>query len=154
PDDAVIAIERAVRPWASVAQRDRLFGIAERTGNGVSRDQAPFVMPPGVRALAASDGFVWSAARTPRGFAVVIDHGAIGFATLYTHLSGLLVAPTQRGSSRERIYAGQPIGIVGADPQDPQGLPHLHFELWKGGPGEALDPAPLMRWWEHISAPS
>ena len=30
------AAMRAVRPWASVAQRDRLFGLAERTGRVVS----------------------------------------------------------------------------------------------------------------------
>lgn len=151
PDTTVIAIARAVRPWASVAQRDRLFGNAERTGDAVSHGHPRYVVPEGVRALAASDGIVWSASRMPRGFTVVIDHGALGYATFYTHLSSLLVAPTQRGASRERVYAGQPLGVIGADPMDPAGLPHLHFELWKGGPSDAIDPAPLMRWWEHIS---
>src|SRR5262249_45168701 len=91
---------------------------------------------------------------TPRGFAVVIDHGALGFATYYAHLSRLLVTPTQQGRSGQRVYAGQPIGVVGADPTDPWGAPHLHFELWKGGPGDAIDPAPVLRWWECLAVPS
>jgi len=33
-------------------------------------------MPPGTLALAAADGEVWSARRTPRGHTVVISHGA------------------------------------------------------------------------------
>jgi hypothetical protein len=49
-DDDVIAIDRAVRPWASIAQRDRLFGNAEQTGRAV---------PPG-------DSLAWSASRIPR----------------------------------------------------------------------------------------
>ncbi len=152
PEDAVIAIDKGVRPWASVEQRDRLFDNAERAGESVTRGHPQFVVPEGVRALAASDGVVWSAERMARGFVVVIDHGKVSkIATFYTHLSRLFVAPTRRAASKERVYAGQPIGIIGADPMDPAGLPHLHFELWRGGPGDAVDPAPLMRSWEHIS---
>jgi Peptidase family M23 len=105
-----------------------------------------FVMPDDMRAIAASDGVVWSATKTPRGFAVVISHGA-KWVTFYQHLDKLLVTPTAGGRSGERVRAGQPIGIVGADPLDGEHLKHLHFELWRGGPNDAIDPAPLMRTW-------
>jgi murein DD-endopeptidase MepM/ murein hydrolase activator NlpD len=48
-------------------------------------------MPPGTLVLAASDGEVWSAGWTPRGYSVVLSHGA-PWATYYTHLASL-VAP-------------------------------------------------------------
>jgi hypothetical protein len=152
-EEDVIAIDRGVQPWASVAQRDRLFDLAERAGNAAAGGHPQFTVPEGVRALAASDGVVWSAARMPRGFTVVLDHGPAGYATFYTHFSEMFVAPTQRAASKQRVYAGQPIGVVGADPMDPNGLPHLHFELWRGGPGDAIDPVPLMKWWEHVTVP-
>ena len=51
----------------------------------------------------------------------------------------------------ERVRAGQPIGVIGADPLDGQHLKHLHFEIWLGGPNDAIDPAPLMHAWESIA---
>lgn len=107
---------------------------------------------PDLVAVAASDGVIWSATWTPRGFAVVIDHGQ-KLATYYTHLSRLLVAATSRARSGQRVYAGQPIGVIGFDPKDSQRIKHLHFALWRGGPREAVDPAPLMRAWEYIADP-
>ncbi len=113
-----------------------------------------FVMPENVLAVAASDGKVWSAGRTPRGFSVVIDHGEHAkAATYYTHMDTLLVKPTARGRSGERVKAGQPLGIVGADPMDARRLKHLHFALWAGGPSDAVDAEPLMKAWEKIRDP-
>lgn len=108
-----------------------------------------FVMPDGVTALAAADGVVWSAMRTPQGFAVVLHH-AEPFATFYTHLERLLVAPTARAQAGERVRAGQPIGIVGASPLDAEHLKHLHFELWRSNAATKLDPALAMRGW-HVA---
>lgn len=99
-----------------------------------------FVMPDRMNALAASDGVVWSAMKTPRGNAVVIKHGAT-WSTFYQHLEKTLV------TKGDRVRAGQPIGIVGADPLDSERLKHLHFELWRGSPNDAIDPAPLMHSW-------
>ena len=99
-----------------------------------------FVMPDGTQALAASEGIVRSAKQSPRGFAVVIDHGPV--ATFYTHLEKLLVEPKQR------VHAGDLIGIVGFDPLDPAKLKHLHFEVWRDS--SAIDPAPLMRDWRVV----
>ncbi len=107
-----------------------------------------FVMPNDVAVLAASDGVVWSAMQTPRGFTVVIDHGPRKVTTFYTHLDRMLVTPTASGASKQLIRAGQMIGTVGFSPLDGEKLRHLHFELWLGGPNERIDPQALMRTWE------
>ena len=112
-----------------------------------------FVMPENHSAVAASDGVVWSAGWGPGGFAVVIDHGPRKVATYYNHLSELFVAPTSRAKSGQRVYAGQPLGIIGASPRDSENLKHLHFGVWLGGPKDAVDPAPIMRSWEYINEP-
>jgi Peptidase family M23 len=113
-----------------------------------------FVMPDDILAVAAADGKVWSADWTRRGFSVVLDHGETGkIATYYTHLEKLLVAPTARGRSGQRVRAGDPLGIIGADPMDGNHLKHLHFALWRGGPQDAVDPQPLMTSWSMIPDP-
>jgi hypothetical protein len=112
-----------------------------------------FVMPDVLPAVAASDGFVWSAMQTPHGYAVVISHAPNKVTTFYTHLAKLLVAPAAPGKSNERVRAGQPIGIIGASPLDAEHLKHLHFEIWLGGPNDRIDPAPLMRAWDSIPDP-
>jgi hypothetical protein len=113
-----------------------------------------YVMPENTPALAASDGVVWSAGWTPRGYAVVIDHGAQSkVATFCNHLSSLLVTTTERGKSGQRVVAGQPLGIIGANPLDREKLMHLHFALWRGGPKDAVDPKPVMSGWEMVSPP-
>jgi len=117
---------------------------------GSPNSSARFVTPDGMNALAASDGVVWSAMQTPRGFAVVIDHGPAKVATFYTHLEKLLVTPTANAKTGQRVRAGQPIGVIGADPLDAEHLKHLHFELWLGGPNNAVDPATVMRSWELV----
>ena len=110
-------------------------------------------MPPGTLVLAASDADVWSASWTPRGYAVVLSHGA-PWATFYTHLASLRVRETQRGASKERVRAGQPLGVVGADPSDTNGIAHLHFEMWfGGGASAAVDPTPYLSRWPAIDAP-
>jgi murein DD-endopeptidase MepM/ murein hydrolase activator NlpD len=110
-----------------------------------------FVFPDGVMGLAASDGVVWSAGWTSRGFTVVLDHGSM--ATYYTHLETLLLTPTARGKSGQRVTAGQPLGVVGYDPMDGRKLKHMHFALWRGGPRDAVDPASLMRSWAMVEDP-
>lgn len=110
-------------------------------------------LPPGTLVLAAADADVWSAGPSARGHVVVLSHGA-PWATAYRHLARLFVGQTARGASRERVRAGQPIGVVGADPTDARGIAHLHFEIWyRGGAEAAIDPAPLLRGWEVVDAP-
>ncbi len=112
-----------------------------------------FVMPDDIAVLAASDGVVWSAMQTPRGYAVVIDHSPLKVATFYAHIDKLLVTPTARGESKQRVRAGQAIGTVGFSALDGQRIKHLHFELWLGGPKDGVDPAQVMRRWELVGDP-
>jgi murein DD-endopeptidase MepM/ murein hydrolase activator NlpD len=111
-----------------------------------------FVMPDIWPAVAASDGVLWSAGPTLRGYAVVIDHGTV--ATFYQHLSALIVPETKPptpDTPRDKlitIKAGQPLGIIGGDPSNPPHLKHLHFELWPRGPESATDPRPYMKTWQ------
>lgn len=114
---------------------------------GTPNGSRGYIMPDHRGALAAGDGVVSYAESTPRGRTVIIDHAPQKLATYYTHLSQLLVVPKQA------VLAGQPIGIVGSDPLDAEHLMHLHFELWRGGRKDAIDPEPLMRNWEHVPDP-
>jgi murein DD-endopeptidase MepM/ murein hydrolase activator NlpD len=107
-----------------------------------------WVMPDHRAALAASDGVVWSAANTPRGWTVVIDHAPRKLATYYTHLSSLLVA------AKQPVSAGTPLGIIGADPLDTERIMHLHLELWRGGASDRFDPQRLIETtWEYVPDP-
>jgi murein DD-endopeptidase MepM/ murein hydrolase activator NlpD len=107
-----------------------------------------WVMPEHRAALAASDGVVWSAAKTARGWSVVIDHAPRKLATYYTHLSSLLV------SAKQPVTAGTPLGIIGADPLDGEHLMHLHFEVWRGAADSRFDPQRLIETsWEYLPDP-
>jgi hypothetical protein len=123
--------------------------FAAGTPNGTKM----FVMPDDHPVLAASDGVVWSAMKTQRGYAVVIDHGPRGVATFYSHLDRMLVTPTARGASKQQVTAGQMIGTVGFDPLDVRKLKHLHFEVWLGGPSDRADPMLAMSVWDVAPDP-
>jgi len=109
-----------------------------------------YFVPDGVFALAAARASVWSAGCTPKGFAVVLDHGK-PWATFYAHLSRLFIEETSRARSGQLVEAGQPLGVVGYNPLDAQRLMHLHFELWRGGPSARVDPALHMGAWGLIA---
>jgi len=107
-----------------------------------------FVMPDHRAALAASDGVVWSAVKTGRGWAVTIDHTPRKLATYYTHMSSLLV------TAKQSVTAGTPLGLIGADPLDGQHVMHLHFEVWRGGADSRFDPQRLIETtWEYLPDP-
>jgi len=106
-----------------------------------------FVMPEWRPALAASDGVVRFSDGTARGGTVIIDHAPGQLATYYTHLDWLLVGPNQH------VTVGTPLGVIGADPLDPQGIKHLHFELWRGNPHQVIDPTPFIAQWEQLPDP-
>ncbi len=106
-----------------------------------------FFMPDDVSAFAASEGVVAFASPTAKGHTVVIRHPN-GWATYYTHLATLLV---HRGM---RVRAGQPLGTIGASPEDAEHLRHLHFELWNGRKRSgAIDPAPFLAAWSRMVSP-
>jgi len=107
-----------------------------------------YFMPEGTPALAARAGVVTLARRSPRGFEIVIRHDP-SWRTYYQHLERPLVR------IGEHVDAGTPIGIVGASPLDPEGVKHLHFELWRGGASpSAIDPAPLLAGWPVLTRSS
>lgn len=110
-----------------------------------------FFVPEGVPVLAARAGTLWSVQRTPRGIAVVIDHGK-PFATFYQHLESA-DASILDGVRGTPIAAGQRIGTVGIDPLDAARIRHLHFAVWWQGSGDAasVDPAPVMSTWGRSS---
>ncbi len=62
-------------------------------------------------------------------------------------MSQLLVVPKQT------VRAGRPLGVIGSDPLDAAHLKHLRFEVWRGGPTDRVDPAPLMKDWERLPDP-
>lgn len=104
-----------------------------------------WVAPEGTPILAARDGTVWSTGETARGHNVVLDHGP-PWATFYQHLTEVAVAKGQK------VVAGQRIGTMGADPTDPEGLRHLHFETWYQGDGKhAVDPGKAMISWRRVT---
>jgi murein DD-endopeptidase MepM/ murein hydrolase activator NlpD len=98
--------------------------------------------PEGAPVAAARAGKVWSVELTPRGWAVVLDHGP-PWATFYQHLSEVGVV------TGDQVVAGQEIGKMGADPLDPAHTRHLHFAAWYRGSGDpaSVDPAPAMESW-------
>lgn len=106
--------------------------------------ETTYYAPEGTPVLAARAGTVWSATLSTRGWQVVIDHGDV--ATYYQHL-----AERPLVSKGDRVVAGTQIGVMGADPTDPQHLRHLHFEVWRGGPDAAFDASAAMLRWPHNS---
>jgi murein DD-endopeptidase MepM/ murein hydrolase activator NlpD len=120
---------------------------------GTPNGSKAFVMADDHPALAASDGKIWSAMKTPQGFAVVIDHGPRKVATFYAHIEKLLVPEAAPGKNGAIVRAGQPIGIIGASPLDAEHLKHLHFELWLPDPAHRVDPEPYLRTWNQLRDP-
>jgi murein DD-endopeptidase MepM/ murein hydrolase activator NlpD len=132
---------------ALVSQEFRRGGPAPHLGVDVMYRGADGVWfaPEGTPVLAARDGVVWSTGQTARGWNVVVDHGA-PWATFYQHLAA---RPIVRAG--QRVKAGEHLGVMGADPTDPQGLRHLHFAVWYRGHGDAasVDPGGEMSSWER-----
>ncbi len=138
-----------------IMYRRKILGGRGEYPPGTSSGSKMHFAPPLVPILAARDGTIWSAARTARGWSVVIDHGK-PFATYYTHLEALSVAPHANGRNTvtgkpTRVRAGDVIGVMGHDPLDPAKLRHLHFSVAHDGPPEshAVDPAEAMRTWQR-----
>lgn len=110
--------------------------------------------PERVPVLAARAGKVWSVEKTPRGWAVVLDHSK-PFATFYTHLETPALPLHRNGvnintGQPTHVQAGDPLGFMGYDPQDPERVRHLHFAVWHGGADDnAIDPELAMQSWPY-----
>lgn len=112
-----------------------------------SPGNAEWCMPAGVRALAFAAGTVVYAKQAANGWRVRLSHGPLD--TLYLHLAAApLVVQGQR------VGMGDPLGVVGADPTDPEKLPHLHFETRLGSLGTMqtpIDPGIFLSSWSLLN---
>lgn len=115
-------------------------------------EQTPWYrMPDGIHALACANGTVWSVQKQRQGFVVRIDHG-FPWLSVYRHLKNPLV---QGG---EQVAAGAPIGTIGHDPTNDNGINHLHFEIWDTSIGSSntrearsVDPSRWLARWDKVS---
>jgi murein DD-endopeptidase MepM/ murein hydrolase activator NlpD len=80
----------------------------------------------GTSVYATADGVVRFAGRTEGGYGAVVDldHG-YGYATLYAHLSRIVVRPGQAVKRGELIATSGRSGLVSG--------PHLHYEIRRNG---------------------
>jgi len=131
-------ISQEYREWAP--------GKAAHYGVDLMWNRGGWMAPAGAPVVAARDGVVWSAEHTPRGIAVVLDHGP-PWATFYQHLERL----DPRIVKGAKVAAGDVIGDMGADPLDPARVRHLHFAAWYQGSGDkaSVDPADAMVAWRR-----
>lgn len=107
--------------------------VGDHGAAGKKADGTPkWVVPTGVRAVAAAPGVVQLADNSPTGYRIWIDHGN-GWRTGYFHLLDLEVSVGQN------VAAGRPLGLVGDNPADNDGR-HLHFEVSPVARYEPTDP--------------
>jgi murein DD-endopeptidase MepM/ murein hydrolase activator NlpD len=111
------------------------------------------VGPEGAAVCAARSGRLWSCTLSPRGWSIVLDHGASRWATFYQHIETPAFDTTPPGSSVRQIEAGEALGTMGIDPLDPERVRHLHFECWYAGAGNkaAVDPQPEINSWRRLT---
>lgn len=120
------------------------YGIRVHPITGVAKlhSGTDYAAPAGTPILAAADGTVTKAGPASGfGNLIVIDHtiGGQRVATGYAHMysGGIHVAVG------DRVSAGQHIGDVGSSGYSTG--PHLHFEVYPGGPGHpTTNPEPWL----------
>lgn len=111
----------------------------------------PYIAPEGTPIIAAGPGTIWGSGETPiYGKWIQIDHPQ-GVETFYQHLSSF-DRPWQKG---DKVEAGTILGKMGYAPGDPEGLRHLHFELWWPVAGTDANswrrnPAPYLAQWPKV----
>lgn len=100
---------------------------------------AMFELPAGTPVVAASDGKVWSTAKSDLGWSIVIGHGPdTRYATQYLHLEDIAIPEHARGKLRDGggpgmvVRAGEVIGTAGHSLRDGAQIRHVHFELRDG----------------------
>ena len=109
---------------------------------GVPHEGVDIVVGQGSPVYSAADGIVFLVREGGKtGYTYVLIGHASGYATLYGHLSSVVVVAGQR------VTAGQMIGLSGGKPgTDGAGPmttgPHLHFEMIQGGTN--IDPLTVL----------
>lgn len=133
-----IVLEWPVNPTLGISAKFNDAGYKKRFGFNHNAIDIPVKQGSVVRA--AADGVVSSVSDKGMGFnSLIIEHD--GYATLYGHVQGFLVAEGQR------VRAGEPVAISGGLPGTPGAGtlttgPHLHFELTSEG--VHIDPMPYL----------
>jgi murein DD-endopeptidase MepM/ murein hydrolase activator NlpD len=100
---------------------------------GIPHQGVDIAVPQGTTVHSAADGVVFVVREGGlTGYTYVLIGHASGFATLYGHLSSVLVTPGQT------VKAGQAIGLSGGEPGTAGAGPtttgqHLHFEVIQSG---------------------
>ena len=92
-----------------------------------------FAAKSGTPIYATGDGVVYmSEYRNGYGWTVVIDHGLVGYHTLYAHMQkkGIEVGT--------EVKRGQVIGFVGSTGTSTS--PHVHYEVHRNGYGNRVNP--------------
>jgi hypothetical protein len=128
-------------------------GDPDYTGKGIVTDYYKLgairrteghIVPFDTPAIACVAGKVFKAKSNPRGHSVLI--GAVGseFAYYYQHLEKLMV------SDGDEVKLGQPLGIVGANPNEKNAIVHLHFEIWHPDHSHPVNPKPVLRTWPKV----
>lgn len=148
-DAAAAQEERLVVPVEGVSRSALVDSWGQSRGGGARGHQAIDIMAPrGTPVVAAADGTVEKLFRSARGGITVYvrspDRRRIYY---YAHLDGY--APGL--AERQRVWAGDLLGFVGATGDAAPGAPHLHFAVELVDPaagwwqGRAINPYPLLR---------
>jgi murein DD-endopeptidase MepM/ murein hydrolase activator NlpD len=116
---------------------------------GGINDDRYYVPSNAIPVVAPGAATIWYSKLTAQGWTVRLDHhdwAGLLLNTYLTHMSELFVPLHPAGGGGPYVYAGQPLGYVGAGPTNAN---HLHFEMWSfdSSPREALDPALYLPHW-------
>lgn len=128
----------------------RQFGTgAAAFGGGRGHQGQDVFATCGTPLVAARGGVVkFKQYHSAAGHYIVIDGDETTVDYAYMHLRE--AALVDQG---DRVYTGQPIGVVG-DTGRAHGC-HLHFEMWKGpgwySGGQPFDPLPQLEAWDRLS---
>jgi peptidoglycan LD-endopeptidase LytH len=123
-------------PVAGVKAGDLRDNFAEARGDH-SHEALDIIAPRGTQVLAVDDGRVAKLFTSARGGLTVYQFDpAETFCYYYAHLDGY--APGLREG--DLLRKGALVGYVGTTGNAPSHAPHLHFTVFKLGPGK--------RWWE------
>jgi peptidoglycan LD-endopeptidase LytH len=110
--------------------------FADSRGSRV-HEALDILAPRGTRVLAVDDGRVVRLLNSVRGGLTVYQFDPTEtFCYYYAHLDGYAPGLEEGGT----VTRGSPVGFVGTTGNAPRGAPHLHFTVFKLGPGK--------RWWE------
>jgi murein DD-endopeptidase MepM/ murein hydrolase activator NlpD len=109
-----------------------------------------FSLPCGTELVAIADGVVFAVDNLNFGSAphnLIIDHPAVGYASLYGHL---LERPALRVG--QTVRQGEVIGLSGDPNGTCYGRPHLHLEIRNLSHERKYNPVPLMEAdWDNLA---